>query len=212
MIPQWSSQGCGASRWSRASTPRSGRGARTIWAPCILAAGVVEYFNIHRGFWGVVFGFLNIFSWSALGIGLWLLTRKWMDARFGRVHSDNSLLALWLSNFWLFGYLAMSYVDDHYALGVGWPSARFLFIGAGALWCAVRLWPYSVHYLVVAAVVLGAAMPFAGLRGEAAIEQWGIQAFVATLFAWTAAGLIDLALLFRVLPPRPAEKGTTADA
>ena len=58
---------------------------RALWGPCILAVGTVEYFNIHRGFWGATFGLLSIFSWSALGIGLWLVARKWMDRRFGRV-------------------------------------------------------------------------------------------------------------------------------
>jgi hypothetical protein len=39
---------------------------RAIWAPCILSVGAVEYFNIHRGLRGVIFGLLNIFSWAGV--------------------------------------------------------------------------------------------------------------------------------------------------
>lgn len=153
-----------------------------------------------------------VFSQSRRSIWLWIRTNRWMDRRFGRVRSDNPLLGGVGSLLWIYAYLGASFVDDHYAGGAGLPSAKFLVVAAGGLWYCVRRWPYSVHYLVPAAIALGFAIRFAPLRGEAAIEQWEIRAFVATLFSWTAAGLIDLALLFKVLPPRPAEKGTTADA
>jgi hypothetical protein len=184
---------------------------RATWAPCILAIGTVEYFSVHRGLWGAIFGLLNIFSWSALGIGLWLVARKWMDRRFGLVQSDSPVLEVWIFNLWFFGYFAASFFDDHYAGGAAMPSARFLVIAAGGLWCCARVWPYSLHYLVPAVIALGFAIQFAALSSEQAIELWEIRAFGSTLLAWTAAGLIDLALLFKALPHRP-EEAASVDA
>lgn len=131
-----------------------------------------------------------------------------MDRRFGRVRFGKPLQQIWGSNLWMFGYFAASYLDDSYATGAGLPSAKFLVIAAGGFWCCVRRWPYSVHYLLPAAIALGAAIRFAELRGEEAIELWEMKAFTATLLAWTAAGLIDLALLFKALQHRPQESAS----
>lgn len=88
---------------------------------------------------------------------------------------------------------------------------KFLFIAAIAFWCCVRLWPYSSHYAVLTVVTFAIALPFATLTSEAAFESWEIKAFLTVLLGWTAAGLIDLVLLFRALPHRP-EDTVTADA
>jgi hypothetical protein len=134
-----------------------------------------------------------------------------MDRRFGRVHSDRTTLDVWIVNFWMFGYFGVSFLDDSYLAGAGWPSARFLFVAGGALWCSARLWPYTAHYLVVAVVCLVFALPFANVRGEDALELWQLKAYPALLLAWMVAGLIDLTLLFKALPHRP-EEATIVDA
>ena len=182
---------------------------RALWAPLLLVVGIIELFRPFSGLPGVIFGFSNIFGVAAVGIWLGIRLNRWMDRRFGRVQSASPLKQGLVINLWMFLYLGAHLFDDRYTLGL--PSAKFLVIAGAALWFSLRRWPYSLHYLVPAAIAIGFAIPFAGLRGEEAIDLWEFQAFGSTLLAWTAAGLIDLALLFRALPHRPQE-ATSVDA
>jgi hypothetical protein len=61
-------------------------------------------------------------------------------------------------------------------------------------------------------VALGFALQRATLDGEQAIELWEVKALVASLLAWTAAGLIDLAMLFKFLPPQAEAEAVSVDA
>ena len=69
---------------------------RAIFVPVLLAVGaleyLLEYLDPSRSVIGLSFVLANIFGCAALGIVLWLRSRKWMDRRFGRVLSGTSLL------------------------------------------------------------------------------------------------------------------------
>ncbi len=188
---------------------------RALAGPIITLVGalqlLIEYIDPPKVI-GLIFGLANIFGFAALVIVLWLRSRRWLDRRFGRVGSGSPLLTSWGILSSQVGYFVASRLDDTYGPGNGIPSIQFLFIAAVALWCCVRLWPRSVHYLVVAAVSVGIALPFATLSGEQAVDAWELRGFVAVLLAWTAAGLIDLAILFNVLPRCPAEEAVSVDA
>ena len=80
------------------------------------------------------------------------------------------------------------------------------------VWFCVRLWPRSLHYLVPTVVALGFALHYATLRGEQAIDAWELIAYATILLAWTAAGLIDLAMLFKFLPRHAEGEAVSADA
>ncbi len=186
--------------------------ARAIWAPCILAGGVIEYFFNDResGLVRAVIGMSNLFLTSALGIALWFRSRRWLDQRFGRVQSKNpQLIGLIVCQV---GFFAVSQFDHSYEAGSGFPSAKFLFVAVVGLWFCIRLWPHSLHYLVPTAVAVGFALPYATLSGEEAVDLWVMKAYGTSLLAWTAAGLIDLMMLFKAMPQRPQQGPVAADA
>ena len=184
---------------------------RAVLAPCLLAGAVIEgVFNNHesRDVRAVIL-LSNLFLMSALGLVLMFRCRRWIDQRFGRVHSTSSVLEdIGL----LVGPLAFSQLDDFYGAGSGYPSSSFLFVAAVALWFCVRLWPHSLHYAVPTMVALGFALQRATLSGEQAIDSWEMKAIVTSLLAWTAAGLIDLVLLVKALPPHHEGQAVSADA
>lgn len=187
---------------------------RAIAATCILAGGVIDHFFNDRdsGLVRAVVGMSNLFLISALGIALMFRSRRWLDQRFGRVRSKNpfpQLVGLFVCQI---GFFAVSRLDDFYEAGSGFPSAKFLFVAVVGLWFCIRLWPHSLHYVVPTIVAVGFALPYATLSGEQATDLWEVKAFVTSLLAWTAAGLIDLAMLFRTLPHRPDEDAVAADA
>ena len=187
---------------------------RAIFAPLLLAVGalqfLLEYLDPSRSLTGLILGLANIFGFAALGIVLWLRSRRWMDRRFGRVLVSAPLVRSAAIVACQIGYAVVSRVDDSY--GPGLPSAKFMFIAAVALWCCVRLWPYSVHYGLLTLVTIGFALPFATLATDAAVELWEIRAFVTTILGWMVAGLIDLAMLFKAMPQRPQEGPVAVDA
>ena len=181
---------------------------RAVFATCILTALIIDAVFNDRGSGPLraLIGVSNLLLMSALGIALMFRCRRWLDQRFGRVHSIHPFLQLMGLLVCQLGFFAVSRLDDVYGAGSGFPSARFLFVAAVGLWFCIRLWPRSLHYAVPTIVALGFALPYATLNGEQAIDVWELRAIVASLLVWTAAGLIDLAMLFRALPHRPEEE------
>ena len=188
--------------------------ARAVFGTCILAGGVSEYvFNDREpGLVRALVGMSNLFLTSALGIALWHWTRRRLDDRFGRVRSSNPFPQLVGLAVCQLGFFGACRLDDFYDAGSGFPSARFLFIAAVGLWFCIRLWPRSLHYFVPTIVAFGFALPYATLSGEQTTGVWAMKAYGTSLLAWTAAGLIDLMMLFKAMPQRPQEGPVTADA
>ena len=189
--------------------------SRAVAVPMIGAVGalqmLLEYIDPPKVI-GLILGLANIFGFAALTIVAWLWSKRWLDRRFGRVQSSSPLLTLAGIVFCQVSYLAASRMDDSYGAGVGLPSFKFLLIAAVATWCAARLWPYSMHYLLVGACAAGMAMPYATLVSEQAVDLWELRAFAAVLVAWAAAGLIDLAIISKVLSGRSAGEPVADDA
>jgi len=188
---------------SRYPTLRGGV-TRAVVGICILAGGLFDYFLNDRepGLVRLVIGMSNLFVVSAIGITLMFRSRRWLDRRFGQVRSNNPFPPMIGLLICQVGFFAASRLDHSYVAGSGYPSATFLFVAAVGLWFCARLWPRSLHYLVPTLVAVGFALRYATLRGEGAIDSWEVMAYGTTLIAWIAAGLIDLAMLFRALPHR----------
>lgn len=185
---------------------------RAIVASCLVIGLGIEVLSeavLPRGSWRLTLGLLNIFGSAAVVLLLWFLANRWMDSRFGRVRSTSVMHLLrkaWLLNLCMFVFLAASRFDDAYGVGTGLPSFRFLVVGAYGLWVCVSRWPLALHYLVPTAVALAFAVTHVTLKDTAGLEIWELRAYLATLLAWTAAGLIDFALLLKVLADRRSDQ------
>jgi len=179
-----------------------------IIAPCMIAGIGIELLSeavLPRGFWRLTLGLVNIFGSAAAMLLLWFFANRWMDRRFGRVRSTSALhlpLEMWLMNLYVFVFIAASRFDEAYGMGTGLPSFRFLVAAAYGLWVCVSRWQLALHYLLPTAVAFAFAVTHVTLHDTAAFEIWELRAYVVTLLAWTAAGLIDFALLLKVLPDR----------
>jgi hypothetical protein len=177
-----------------------------IIASCLIIGLGIELLSeavLPRGSWRLTLGLLNIFGSAAVVLLLWFLANRWMDRRFGRVRSTSVMYLLrktWLLNLCMFVFLAASRFDDAYGVGTGLPSFRFLVAAAYGLWVCVSRWQLALHYLLPTASALAFALTHGSLQDPAAFETWELKAYFVTLLAWTAAGLIDFALLVRVLP------------
>ena len=187
---------------------------RAVVAPCFLT-GLVIYIIVNdreSGPLRLLVGISSVFLMSALGVALTFRCRRWLDARFGRVRSTSPFLQDIGLLVCQVAFFAFSRLDDFYGTGSGYPSSTFLFVAAVGLWFCVRLWPHSLHYAVPTAVALGFALQRATLDGEQAIELWEVRGFAVSLLAWTAAGLIDLVMLFKALPRQPEGEAVSVDA
>jgi hypothetical protein len=179
---------------------------RAIFAPGLIAVLGFELLSdamLPRGAWRLTLGLVNIFGSAAALLLLALFANRWMDRRFGRVRSTSTLHLLrkiGLLNLCLFLFLAASRFDEAYAMGKGLPSFRFLVAAAYGFWVCVSRWQLALHYLLPTASALAFALTHGSLQDPAAFETWELKAYFVTLLAWTAAGLIDFALLVRVLP------------
>ena len=198
---------------SRYPTLRGGV-TRAVVATCIMAGGLFDIFFNDResGLLRAGVGMSNLLVISVIGITLMFRSRRWLDRRFGRVRSSNPALGLAGLAVCQIGFFACTRLDDFYGAGAGYPSASFLFVAAVGAWFCVRLWPRSLHYLVPTVVAVGFALQYATLGGEQAIDSWEVMAYLTTLLAWTAAGLIDLAILCQALPRQPEGEVVSADA
>ena len=187
---------------------------RAVVAPCFLAGGGIYIVVSDResGPLLALIGISNALLMAALGLALTFRCRRWLDARFGRVRSANPFLQDIGFLVCQLGFFAFSRLDDFYGTGPGYPSSTCLFVAAVGLWFCVRLWPHSLHYALPTLVALGFALQRATLDGEQAIELWEVKAFAASLLAWTAAGVIDLVILFKALPGQPEGEAVSADA
>jgi hypothetical protein len=183
-----------------------------IIAPCLIIVLGIELLSeavLPRGSWRLTLGLLNIFGSAAAMLLLWFFANRWMDRRFGRVRFTSAmhlLRKMWLFNLGVFVFFAASRFDEAYGLGSGLPSFRFLVAAAYGLWVCVRRWQLALHYLLPTASALAFAVIHGNLHDAAAFEIWEQRAYVVTLLAWTAAGLVDFALLLRVLPDRRADQ------
>jgi hypothetical protein len=181
--------------------------ARAIFATVLIGALVIELVLdglLPRGGWRAIVGLANICSMAAVGMLLCVLARRWMDRRFGRAGTSSPLRSAMEINIWMVAYFVAVRLDSH--LGYELPSFGFLVVAAYGLWVWVRLWPAGVHYLLPTAVALAFALIHADLRDGAAVDTWELQAYGVTLLAWTAAGMIDCALLLKLLPGRHSEE------
>ncbi|HJR60525.1 MAG TPA: hypothetical protein VJ813_14035 [Vicinamibacterales bacterium] len=172
---------------------------RAVFVPCILGAWVTDFVQ------SVAAGLLIILGLAALAVALSTLAGRWMDRRFGRVRSRSEHRPRWDTTVCLVGYLAASHLDKTYGVGGGLPSMTFLAVAGYGIWLAVRLGFYGIHNLLPAAIALGFAIAFIAVTDNEALQIWQWNAMRATLLAWTAAGLIDLALLNKALPQRQQE-------
>jgi hypothetical protein len=195
------------------STLRGGV-SRAVLAPCLLAIMVIHIVVNDRvsGPLAALISIFNLFLMAALGLALMFRCRRWLDARFGRVCSTNPFLPDIGLLVGQVGFFAFSRLDDFYGVGSGYPSSTFLFVAAVGLWFCVRLRPHSLHYAVPTLVALGFALQRATVTGDQAIELWETKALVTSLLAWAAAGLIDLAMLFKFLPPQAEAEAVSVDA
>ena len=194
------------------STLRGGV-VRAVLAPCFLA-GLAIYTLVTGRASGPVLGLIGLsiaVLMGVLGLAVTFRCRRWLDARFGRVTSTNPYLQDIGLLVCQVGFFAFSRLDDFYGTAPGYPSSTCLFVAAVGLWFCVRLWPHSLHYAVPTMVALGFALQRATLSGEQAVDAWEMMAIVTSLLAWTTAGLIDLAILVRVLPRQPEGNAVSYD-
>jgi len=183
---------------------------RAVFGPCAIGVVIIESFS-SPGPWALVFGLVNIFGFTAVAVVLWVLSTRWMNRRFGRVRTRSPLYSVAHITILNVANFALTRVDNVYGVAPGHQSMQFLGVAAYGLWVCVRLWPYAIHYTVPTAVAFAFALRRANLHGAEAFDTWFLTAASVTLFAWTAAGLIDLALLVKVLPEH-RDAAVNADA
>lgn len=154
----------------------------------------------------------GMFALIVSAVPVAVVVDRWLSRRFGRVRFASSLTRAGGFQLYLLGWWGATHIDKTFALHAGMPSAAFLLAAAVGLWFCLRLWPLSIHYAVPALVALGFALAFRDVVDEATHDVWEKNAYVATLLAWTAAGLIDLMLLIRAMPHSATIEEDTVDA
>ena len=169
--------------------------------PWFFAAGAIETFLASQHLpvaTRVGTGFLNLFAMTAAAAWTMLRVRQSMDRRFGPVVVMG---VEWETIVGFFVFYAAHFVDKNYGADFGTPSFVFLAVTLYALWLAIKLRPYGFHNLLPAAIAFGAALTFTAVPGTIAKDTWVLGAWGSTLLAWLIAGLVDLALLGKLLPP-----------
>jgi hypothetical protein len=184
-------------------TVRSGV-LRASFVPWILAAGFLDVGIARMGARAhvrptIALSLVNIFTMAAAGVGTCIFASRWMDRRFGRVQRTVPRLEFALAFAVITG---AGIVDDLLARwGGDIPSFRFLAIAACGLWLVVKLRPYGFHNLLPAAIAFIVSMSLPRGGPESARDAWAMIAYTSTLTAWLVAGLSDLAMLAKFLPP-----------